>query len=990
FGRSRCRETKKHHAPVANRTSSLPPPIVVVVAGPPQVGKTTLIRSLVKRYAKRTLNTIQGPITVVAGKNRRLTFIECPNDINSMIDLGKIADLVLLLVDGSFGFEMETFEFLNILQTHGFPKVMGVLTHLDRLSTARQLRKVKKELKQRFWTEIYQGAKLFYFSGISHGMYPVTEVNNLTRFISVVKFRPLLWRNAHSYVVADRLEDITDPEDVRRDRKVDRRVAVFGYVRGTHLKEGMRVHVPGCGDLAMESIQLLADPCPPPQTDQDVKKKRRLDDRDKLIYAPMSDVGGILYDQDAVFVEMPHLDKKSHGSSSAMENEFGITDTREQLIHDLKTHDLVPPPLGEERDEDARLLGHSNEDNVDGGAKWKDGMLERAARSFYERQAVNIQRMVYGAEDHERANDSADSGDEDDLFKVWSCWAPMRLDIKRPALEISDSSRPDVLLTVAHDWSQPEVLASIRDRFVTGKWDASSDAATLLRHHEAALAGEMSEDEEVYGDFEDLETGEKHEGLFSDDGDNEEGPADGEAAVKSKKDMSATERRAFKKARMKALFDDEYDKVTGGGKTHFDEVKDAVEEQLRFNVDEFADDPEELRVQYEGYRPGLYVRIVLEGVPCELIERFDPTYPVFLGALLPNESELGFVQLRFKKHRWHPRILKTRNPVIMSLGWRRFETMPIYAIMDVNFRNRMLKYTPEHMHCVAVFYGPITPPGTGCLTIQSVSSVSNNFRITGTGVVAELDKTSDVVKKLKLVGYPMKIFKNTAFVRDMFNSSLEVAKFEGASLRTVSGIRGQVKRALKAPEGAFRATFEDKILMSDIIFMRTWYPVKPPEYYNPVMSLLLEDKKAWTGMKTTGQLRLLHDVPIPKNKSSEYRPIERQERKFNALRIPKSIEANLPYKSKPKVRSRLSAARRRPNLEQRRALISEPRDKKLARLMQQLNTINKDKQQKRNQAQAARRAEYLKAKAIEENKSAQRRKEALKQIYRSDGKEEKR
>ena len=51
--------------------------------------------------------------------------------------------------------------------------------------------------------------------------------------------------------------------------------------------------------------------------------------------------------------------------SEVMENEFGITDTREQLIHDLKTHDLVPPPLGEERDEDARLLGHSNEDNVD-------------------------------------------------------------------------------------------------------------------------------------------------------------------------------------------------------------------------------------------------------------------------------------------------------------------------------------------------------------------------------------------------------------------------------------------------------------------------------------------------------------------------------------------------------------------------------------------------------------------------------------------------
>lgn len=56
------------------------------------------------------------------GKQRRVQFVECPNDINGMIDAAKFADLALLLIDGSYGFEMVSLLFKSIssLKKHSF------------------------------------------------------------------------------------------------------------------------------------------------------------------------------------------------------------------------------------------------------------------------------------------------------------------------------------------------------------------------------------------------------------------------------------------------------------------------------------------------------------------------------------------------------------------------------------------------------------------------------------------------------------------------------------------------------------------------------------------------------------------------------------------------------------------------------------------------------------------------------------------------------
>ncbi|KAJ8607599.1 hypothetical protein MRB53_040183 [Persea americana] len=1049
---------KKLHVPLVDRLPEEAPPLIVGVVGPPGVGKTTLIKSLIRRYTKQTISQPAGPITVVTGKRRRLTFIESPSDsLASAIDLAKVVDIVLLMIDGNYGFEMETMEFLSVLSSTGMPgNIFGILTHLDLFRKQDALKAQKKRLKHRFWSELYQGAKLFYLSGVINGRYPDREVLNLTRFLSVMKNpRPLVWRNSHPYAMADRMLDITPPTEIEADPKCDRTVALYGYLRGTNLpSQDARVHVPGIGDLSVGQVEALPDPCPTPYFTQAqekagvVKKRRRLGDKQKMIYAPMSDVGGVLVDKDAVYIDVKsntfdaENDDEERGFGEQMmvglqagqrllgddnngitlfENGDSIKEVEEdskgrksrrqpQIIdnadendlpedegfasadsddeHDLETLQQAPEKLGrsakdkqvdgdiafadsdsdlgsissgsvDEEDADDDDLDTEDEfDSDDEGAlRWKAEMgtriqdMKNKKRPF---RVAELARMMYdnllstaeviskwrGEQQDEAVADEA----EDELFT---------------RRNNSDSEEEDRLLprfdyvALEEKWTNDEHKNLLRAKFSAGK-PAGEDEVTA------------DDDDEGDGEFEDLEDGDEQDGEDREDEDEEDEEVNEIEAER--------ERNARRKEELKLRFEEEdrdgflnpknknreadgrAEEQEFGEDEWYESQKALLQKQQDVNRKEFEMLDQASRIRAEGYTAGTYARLILEKVPVEFVENFDARFPLIIGGLPPSEQRMGYVQVRIKRHRWHKKIMKTNDPLIFSLGWRRFQTTPLYSISDSRTRNRMLKYTPEHMHCFGTFYGPLAPPNTGFCCVQSFSNKNPGFRIAATGVALSVDENVEIVKKLKLTGHPYKIFKNTAFIKDMFASSLEIAKFEGASIRTVSGVRGQIKKALSKPEGCFRATFEDKVLMSDIIFLRAW----------------------------ASKSRTRHSYS--KEKNSAYRPIERQERHFNPLRVTRKLQADLPFKSQI---IQMKPQNKKTYAQKRAVIVDDPEEKKARRLMQQVMLLRKDKVEKRRVKQDERKEGYRAKIAENEEKRREREKGERDRFWAKEGRKRK-
>lgn len=191
-----------------------------------------------------------GKFALVCPKmKQRWCFVQAnKDDLHSLLDLAKVADTLLFVLDPQEGWDSYGDYCLSCLFAQGLPSFVVTVQGMNevpikkRNDTKKQLSKV---IEKRF-----PDAKLFYLD-------TAQEATLLLRQMFTQKQRHLAFRDRRCYMLAHRVD--FQPSD---DSGLVGMLKVSGYVRGQELNVNRLIHIVGHGDFQMTQIDAPPDPYP--------------------------------------------------------------------------------------------------------------------------------------------------------------------------------------------------------------------------------------------------------------------------------------------------------------------------------------------------------------------------------------------------------------------------------------------------------------------------------------------------------------------------------------------------------------------------------------------------------------------------------------------------------------------------------------------------------------------------------------------------------
>jgi len=184
----------------------------------------------------------------MASRKQRLIFVEIDRvDVYSVLDIGKVADIILMVMSCkqtdeskinsnidpdmySGAIDEQGYKALALLRSQGMVNLVGVLQHLEVASSKKQPQ-IKKLFKRYFESEFTDRHKFMNVNALNAD----TDINALLRTIATQHPVALTWREQRSYMLGS-LSKI-DAEK--------KQIHVTGYIKQNYINTKRLAHLTG-------------------------------------------------------------------------------------------------------------------------------------------------------------------------------------------------------------------------------------------------------------------------------------------------------------------------------------------------------------------------------------------------------------------------------------------------------------------------------------------------------------------------------------------------------------------------------------------------------------------------------------------------------------------------------------------------------------------------------------------------------------------------
>ena len=225
------------------------PLIVAVVSLCPDVDSRVVKKALASNFDTQSCANVGSHLTGTVQKfKQRMTVLAASRDVDSVLDLARVADVIVFSVSAIEEIDDKGQLFMSLIRAQGVPSHAHVVVGLEKIAQKNR-NDVRKYLLKKAQENFPQEEKVFPITSVS-------EEANLVRHVVNMKRKALTWRDMHPYILANEIGFDQGSEASTGTLRVT------GFLRGRPLSANGLVHIQGYGDFQIEKIVSAADPCP--------------------------------------------------------------------------------------------------------------------------------------------------------------------------------------------------------------------------------------------------------------------------------------------------------------------------------------------------------------------------------------------------------------------------------------------------------------------------------------------------------------------------------------------------------------------------------------------------------------------------------------------------------------------------------------------------------------------------------------------------------